>query len=79
LDFETFAAMIDDMYEAGSVWKRQTIYRKLSPQLRSLLAALSRRKISIYDLDRKEQWGDRDDAPVIVDYGLNPKGVEDYL
>lgn len=78
MDFETFAEMIDKMYDAGSVWKRQTIYRKLSPELRNLLAALARRKISIYDLDRKEQWGDRNEAPVIVDYGLSPKGVEHY-
>lgn len=79
MSFEAFADMIEEMYQGGSIYRRQKIYRQLTPQLRTLLAALQRRKISIYDLDRKEQWGDVNDTPVIVDYGMNPGAAKDYV
>jgi hypothetical protein len=79
MEFEAFAEMLEEMYQGGSIYRRQKIYRKLTPQLRTLLASLQRRKISIYDLDRKEQWGDVNETPVIIDYGMNPGAAKDYV
>lgn len=79
MDFDDFAERMEDLYQARS---KSKILKTFPVKLQELLKELADADITIYDLDRVEQWGDIHNVPVIVDYGLNPsswiEGADDY-
>lgn len=69
MDFDVFAERMEDLYQARN---KSEVLRTFPVKLQELLKELEDANITIYDLDRDEQWGEIHKEPVVIDYGLNP-------